>query len=878
MLKDPFLLNAEHQNTKHLLSLEPLRFLAHFYTTAGLPRPAGAEPYEFLNDEPTWERSHDNNFRGHMFGHYMSALALAYDASDDNGLKAQLLDRITTCITELKKCQDAFAQNYPTRAGYIGPFGDGRLDALDGISGGIGMPTSGQVWVPWYNLHKVLAGLMAVHVHVQDDCNDGNDKDCSGNCSDGCNDNSGNDSRNDSSKAIGKAALEIAKGFGEYFYNVRASMYTDENRKQVLHIEYGGMNDAFYELYRLTGDERFKTCAEYFDEVSLFNALAEGRNVLPGKHANTQIPKFIGALKRYTTLTQNPDFYAKLTDKEQAKLPKYLQAAENFFDTVLAGHTYITGGNSVREHFHAPNTLAETINRDDTHETCNGHNMLKLARGLFEVTKNKKYADYYENAFYNVILSSQNPETGAVTYFQPMGTGYNKLFGKNRFWCCNGTGIESFAKLHDSIYFTDNKSDDFADNESDGRCINDSDEKYINDSDCKRIYVNMYFTSSFTSVSCNIKLEQTANMPNDDTVYFTVDSIDGGAVASGTTLCFRVPSWCTGSPLIKINGTPQTPNIVDGYITIASPSKDDKFQLSFPMSVSLDALADNPNIVAFRYGPVVLSAGQGDWNMTATSPNGIMVLVAQRDPNAANMLEITNGVSASHWKEDIAKNLTRIKDSSDGQIQFKLSGTNMDEKLVYTPHYKQYKQRYALYITLADADYKAKLKAQQAAEDKVLSKENATAYLTGFDNHAYEGEYNMQSNNSGTGMYDGRSLRHAQGKDSWFSYDLPITQGKPNNLNVLLAKADNGRKWDMYINDEFFATETVTNTNSGTGTIGNFYVSTHQIPDKFTTTAPIKTKHVEGKTIPYITIKFQPSPSSPGNLVGGIFGVSITPS
>jgi len=813
MITDPFLLNAKCQNIKNLLSLEPLRFLAHFYTTAELPQPKGAEPYDHLNNEPTWERSFQHNFRGHMFGHYMSALAMVYGANNDAGLKAQLLDKITTCIIELKKCQDAFALNYPARAGYIGPFGDGRLDELDGMTGGAGLPTSGQVWVPWYNLHKVLAGLIAVSTHVTDN-------------------------------PIGELALTVAIGFGEYFYNVRASKYNDQNRQQLLRIEYGGMNDAFYELYRLTGDTKFKTCAECFDEVSLFDALAEGRNVLKGMHANTQIPKFIGALKRYTTLTENPEFYAKLTEKEQDDLPKYLLAAKKFFDIVLAGHTYITGGNSAREHFHPPNTLAETINRDDTHETCNGHNMLKLARELFMVTKDKKYADYYENAFINVVLSSQNPETGEVTYFQPMGSGYNKLFGFNRFWCCVGTGIESFAKLHDSIYFADGV----------------------------RIFTNMYFSSMFQYNRSNLKLLQTANMPNCNTVTFTVDSINGDAIAPGTELYFRIPDWCVAEPMVKINNTLQkSPNISGGYITIRDFNRGDKIELTFSMEVSLHALADNPNIVAFRYGPVVLSAALGDWNMNATSPNGIMVLVACRDLKAPNMIVISDGISVEEWKTNIIENLVRIEDSEDGLVQFKLKGTNMDDKLIYTPHYKQYKQRYGLYMTLTEPGSPELQALLLAEETERRIKESSTAYLTSFDNHAYEGEFNMQSSGSITGMWNNKSFRHAQGPGCWFSYDLPVIPDEANYLHLTLSRGDKGRCWDMYINDSFFTTEHVTAAD----TAEIFYTSTHEIPGSFLKKDMLKTKEVEGEKLYYITLKFRHKEGSAGDFIGGVFGIIV---
>ena len=127
-LLDEFLKNAERRDLEFILGinqsgyapqqkLDPYRFLAHFYTTARLPRPESAKVYE-----DSWERSKDNNFRGHMFGHYMSALALAYSGGKDPEIKAQLMHNMYICVTELKKCQDAFASIYPDRAGYIAPF------------------------------------------------------------------------------------------------------------------------------------------------------------------------------------------------------------------------------------------------------------------------------------------------------------------------------------------------------------------------------------------------------------------------------------------------------------------------------------------------------------------------------------------------------------------------------------------------------------------------------------------------------------------------------------------------------------------------------------------------------------------------------------
>ncbi len=132
----------------------------------------------------------------------------------------------------------------------------------------------------------------------------------------------------------------------------------------------------------------------------------------------------------------------------------YLDAAKKFWDIVVHHHSYMTGGNSESEHFGEPDIL-DRKRTDVTCETCNSYNMLKLTRELFKLTKDKKYEDFYETTYINAILSSQHPETGMTMYFQPMATGYFKIYSSpfEHFWCCTGTGMESFTKLNDSIYY-----------------------------------------------------------------------------------------------------------------------------------------------------------------------------------------------------------------------------------------------------------------------------------------------------------------------------------------------------------------------------------------------------------------------------------------
>ncbi|WZO54602.1 glycoside hydrolase family 127 protein [Microbacterium sp. LWH7-1.2] len=534
LLEDPYLVNGNQKMVDYLLSLDPERFLYSFYTQAGLS--TTAQPYG------GWERTSGTRFQGHFFGHYISALSQAYATEDDAATKAALLDKLTTAVDGLAGAQTAYAAKDPTNAGYVSPFPTSVLP-----SGG------GGLLVPFYNLHKVLAGLLDAHQQAP--------------------------------AALADEALSVASGFGTW---VRDWAARQSNPASIPSTEYGGMNEALYELYSITEDPAHKRAAEYFDEVTLFQQLAAGQDVLDGKHANTTIPKLIGALTRYTVFTDNPHLYATLTDAEKSGLEMYRAAAANFWQIVVDDHTYANGGNSQSEHFHGANELYEHATNgrttgygeNSTSEICNEYNMLKLTRALFQVQPDVKYADFYEHAYINAILAQQNPDTGMMTYFQPMAAGYAKVFGRetDEFWCDHGTATESFTKLGDSIYFRKGST----------------------------VYVNMFRSSVYTSEEQNLRLTQTANVPADDTVTYSVDSLDGGALADGTTLRLRVPGWIAGSASLSINGVAQDVAALeaDGYLVVGV-SDGDQLTYTVPAEVRVNDDSENPDWVAFTYGPVL---------------------------------------------------------------------------------------------------------------------------------------------------------------------------------------------------------------------------------------------------------------------------------
>ncbi|MXG90143.1 beta-L-arabinofuranosidase domain-containing protein [Nocardioides flavescens] len=783
-LADSYLVNATQQEQQYLLELEPKKFLYWNYRVAGLPAPADS-------DYGGWEDK-DNpggNFRGHAFGHYMSALAMAWSSAPDQATRSALRAKIVESVDGLAEVQAAY--DGTSRDGYLAPFDESALAAVEGRG-----TSTDPVIVPYYNLHKILAGLLAVHQYV--------------------------------GGTEGAKALAVAQDFGEYLYR-RVS--TLQNRSALLSVEYGGMNDALYSLYEQSGgNPHFKVAAEAFDETSLFRDLAAGKDVLPGRHANTTIPKLIGALKRYTLFTQNPSLYATLTDAEKADLPMYLAAAQNFFRIVRDDHTYATGANSQAEHFHDPDSLHQFATargesgNAETAETCNEYNMLKLSRELFKITFDKQYADYYENTFINTILSSQNPDTGMVTYFQAMAPGYNKLYSMpfTDFWCCLGTGIESFAKLGDSIYYR-----------GDGT-----------------VWVNMFLSSTFQDPASGLAIIQSAHLPNDPTVTFTVAAGTGGG--TGTTgLRLRVPDWIAGSPTLKVNGATVTPRIDGGYVVLTGLKAGDSVAYTMPMTVRAVTTEDDTSFAAFKYGPVLLSAGLGTKGIDRSYPVGIGVRVSARDDDAQQVV-VVDSASVDTWLADAAKNVVRVADTADGQVQFALRGTLNADQLRFTPHYQRHDERYGLYMTYEVRDSQASQQRIRDAKERDRAAAFTTDSLTTFDNNNFEAAKGLRTTGtSSVGLWMGQNYRDAQAGGS-FSYDLTVDPSQPATLGVRYFSGDSRRTFDVYVDDVKLKSERP-DASKGTDT---FYWQDDTLPAAAT---------ADGK----VTVRFQ----STGGLVGGVYGV-----
>jgi DUF1680 family protein len=382
-LGDSPFLEAQRTDLHYLLELEPDRLLAPFLREAGLtPKEASYG---------NWEST---GLDGHLGGHYLSALALMYASTGD----AEVLRRLNYFVAELKRCQERNGN------GYLGGI-PGGMDAWQAIAKGQLQADNFSVngkWVPWYNLHKVYAGLRDAWTYT------------------------GNRDARAMLIALSDWAIELTSHLNE------------QQMQTMLRSEHGGMNEVLADVAAMTGDKKYMELAIRFSHQAILQPLEQGRDQLTGLHANTQIPKVIG-FKRIGDLTGRQDWQ---------------RAAQFFWQTVHDHRTVAIGGNSVQEHFHDDKDFSPMIEEVEGPETCNTYNMLKLTELLFLGDAKSSYGDYYERALYNHILSSQRPGSGGFVYFTPMRPNHYRVYSQadKAMWCCVGSGIESHAKYGEFIY------------------------------------------------------------------------------------------------------------------------------------------------------------------------------------------------------------------------------------------------------------------------------------------------------------------------------------------------------------------------------------------------------------------------------------------
>ena len=235
-------------------------------------------------------------------------------------------------------------------------------------------------------------------------------------------------------------ALAVAEGMADWIRRLLPVHLRRPAGMFMLRTEYGGMNEVLANLYGLTGKQQYLDTAQLFEQPMFLDPLAGHRDELRGLHANTHVPKVIGAARMY----------------EFTGDTRYREIAEYFLDEVLAERSYVIGNTSVGESWRSdPGNLKGSLQYHDA-ECCVAYNLMKLERHVFSWTGDARWMDAYERQLWNCRLGTQNAQ-GLKQYFFPLAAGYWRYYNsaEESFWCCTGTGAEEFAKFNDSIYFHD---------------------------------------------------------------------------------------------------------------------------------------------------------------------------------------------------------------------------------------------------------------------------------------------------------------------------------------------------------------------------------------------------------------------------------------
>ncbi|KAJ4850965.1 hypothetical protein Tsubulata_002496 [Turnera subulata] len=524
---------AQQTNLEYLLMLEDDRLLWSFRKTAGLPTPG--KPYG------GWEAA-DCQIRGHFVGHYLSATAHMWASTGNETLKTKM----SNIVAALSDCQKKMG------SGYLSAFPSELFDRLETIR---------PVWVPYYTIHKILAGLLDQYT-----------------------------------LANNAQALKMTNWMVDYFYHRVMNVirkYSVQRHYLTLNQEFGGLNDVLYKLFTITGNPKHLRLAHLFDKPCFLGVLALQVDDISDFHTNAHIPIVIGAQRRY----------------EVTGDPLYKEIGTFFFDIVNSSHSYATGGTSVVEFWREPKRLATQL-QTENEESCTTYNMLKVSRNLFRWTKEVAYADYYERALTNGVLGIQRgTEPGVMIYMLPLAPGSSKSISKhgwgtptNDFWCCYGTGIESFSKLGDSIYFEE-------------------------EGPAPGLYIIQYISSSVDWTSGKVLIKQTVEpvVSTDPFLRVTITVSSKGAGPS-STLNLRIPSWThSNGAKAVINGQSLSVPAPGNFLSVTRKwATGDKLSLQFPISLRTETIEDDrpeyASLQAILYGPyLVVGHTSGDWKIKSGS-------------------------------------------------------------------------------------------------------------------------------------------------------------------------------------------------------------------------------------------------------------------
>jgi hypothetical protein len=711
---------------------------------------------------PNWD-----GLDGHVGGHYLTAMALNAATGDGECRK-----RMEYMISELQICADANAKNHPEWGrGYVGGMPNSERIWSTFKKGNFGVYFGS--WAPFYNLHKMYAGLRDAWLYC------GNEQ-----------------------------AKTLFLGFCDWAIDLTAGL-SDAQMEQMLGNEHGGMNEVLVDAYAMTKEKKYLDVAKRFSHRRLLTPMSQRLDNLDNMHANTQVPKVVG-FERISELSGDESYHA---------------AADFFWDIVTGERSLAFGGNSRREHFPSKEACIDFVNDIDGPESCNTNNMLKLTEDMHRRNPEARYADYYELATFNHILSSQHPEHGGYVYFTSARPRHYRNYSapNEAMWCCVGTGMENHGKYGQFVY------------------------THVGNA----LYVNLFVSSELNWREKGITLRQETVFPYGEKSKMTITSGKGQF-----PLLVRYPGWVKpGAFSVKVNGKPV--DIISGpssYVTIDRTwKKGDIIDITFPMHNSVKYLPNNPQYVALMHGPILLGM------KTGTEDLAHLVADDSRFGQYASGKKLPLDQAPILVPKEIEDIIGDLRPIAGKPLHFTLS-THMENAIngELQPFFEIHDSRYMIYwLALSESNYKDYLDQLSKEEQERQALEARTVDKVQPGEQQPETDHKMETDRSNVGNTNDVFFRDAR-DGHYFSY-LMQTQGSTSlTLRLTFWGQDEWRscEFDIMIDDTLLCS--VNNTHKWR--TSQFKTEDYAIPAEL----------LKGKS--QIRVKFV---AKPGRQVGEIYGVRL---
>ena len=806
--------DAMYLNFETLMKYDVDRLLTPYVRQSGLgsTTDTSSRYYKWESTHPSFPNWGDSSFNldGHVGGHYLSALALGYAACHDSDMKARLKERMDYMLEVMKDCQDQYDNNTEGLYGFIGgqPINNDWKSLFKGDINPFG---NHRGWVPFYCQHKILAGLRDAYLY-------------------------GN------SETAKTVFLKLA----DWSVNV-VSKLSDSTMESVLNTEHGGMNESLLDAYQLTGESKYLTAAKKYTHKTMLNGLQTlNTTFLDGKHANTQVPKYIGMERIY---------------EQDATANSYQKAATNFWTDVATNRTVCIGGNSVSEHFLAKANSNRYIDVLDGPESCNSNNMLKLSEMMSDRTGDARYADFYEQTMWNHILSTQDPATGGYVYFTTLRPqGYRIYSTVNQgMWCCVGTGMENHSKYGHFIYTHDGK---------------------------ETLYVNLFTPSELDDETFGIRQETlfpninpiASNIPTPNTATTKLTVTKGGTYK----IAIRHPAWAGQEFAVTVNGSAVNAAVTKGtasYVTIDRTWEvGDHITVYLPMELTYEECPNYGDYIAFKFGPILLGAPTTAATKAEASATGLPYEQLKNEYAGAGRMDHAPGSRASAKnlvdaplligdRADVLSRIEKVDDNLHFTIDASREGVESYnwEQLQLQPFYQIHHARYMCYWYSQTAEnYEKSDMAQNEAANEALAARTLDFVAPGEQQSEAGHEYNYSSDSS-TGDYNTEHYRDAR-QNGYIQYTLYNEQLVSERLSVMYRfnLADHGRMATLSIDGENVASITIPSSAKGSDANGFFNVE-YPIPDHLVTDA---SGNVKNKFVVRLT-------ASPTTLCPGIYYVRL---